>query len=82
MIWSDTPKGSFLGPDLIHIFIGDLDEVGEVQCSDVCVDKLGGRAERVDNSARIPKAFNRLEPCSGPKRWCLTGTMAGPLAVS
>lgn len=26
--------------------------------------------------------LNRLEPWDDPKRWCLTGTVAGPLAVS
>lgn len=81
-VWSDTPQGSFLGPDLIHVFIDDLDEVGEVQCSDLWVDKPRGRPEGVGNSTQIPKPLNRLEPCDDPKRWCLKGTIAGPLAVS
>lgn len=46
-IWSGTPQGFFLGPDLTHVFIDDLDEVGEAQCSALWVDKPGGRPEGV-----------------------------------
>lgn len=67
---------------LIHIFLDDLDEVGQVQCSDLWVVKLGGRAERVGNIARISKALNKLEPWEDPRRWYLKETMTGPLAVS
>ena len=38
------------------------------------MDKLRGRAERMANRARIPKALDRPQPWDAPKRCCLTGT--------
>lgn len=53
VVWGVTPHGSFHGSDLM--FIGDLDEVGEVQCSDLWMDKAGRQSRKSGQQSQDPK---------------------------
>ena len=74
VVWGDTPHGSFHGSDLIDCLLATWMRL-ERSIAQICGwTKLGGRAGRVGNRARIPKALNKLELWNDPKRWCLLGT--------